>query len=157
MVLPKIKRFIKNNKKEVKIGILVLIAIIVILVLYKSLFYSDSEKAVYGVRLRDIKEHEFEVDAKKEVINKTSDIEGVSNVKIEVKGRLIKLFITFDDGISQDDIKNKFNETLTFISDDVKNYYDVTFYAIQTSDGKTKYPVIGYKKKKAESISFDVF
>ena len=156
-MLPKIKRFIKDNKKEVKIGIIIFIVIIVMLVLYKSLFYSDSEKAVYGVRLRDIEEHEFTNKEKKDVISKSSDIEGVSNAKIEVKGRLIKLFITFNEGISQDDIKNKFNEMLAFVSDDVKGYYDVTFYAIQTVDGKTKYPVIGYKQKGKDVVSFDVF
>ncbi len=156
-MLPKIKRFIKDNKKEVKIGIIIFIVIIVMLVLYKSLFYSDSEKAVYGVRLRDIEEHEFTNKEKKDVISKSSDIEGVSNAKIEVKGRLIKLFITFNEEISQDDIKNKFNEMLAFVSDDVKGYYDVTFYAIQTVDGKTKYPVIGYKQKGKDVVSFDVF
>ncbi len=156
-MLPKIKKFIKNNKKEVKIGIIILVIIIVMLVLYKSLFYSDSEKAVYGVRLRDIKEHEFTNKEKKDVISKSSDIEGIKNVKVEVKGRLIKLFITFDEGVSQDDIKNKFNEMLAFVSDDVKGYYDVTFYAIQTINGKTKYPVIGYKQKGKDAVSFDVF
>ena len=53
-MVPKIKTFIRNNKKQVKIGLIVLLAIIVLLVLYKSLFYSTAEKAVYGVRLRDI-------------------------------------------------------------------------------------------------------
>ena len=53
-MLPKIKRFVRNNKKQVKTGLLVLLVIIILLVLYKSLFYSSSEKSVYGVRIRDI-------------------------------------------------------------------------------------------------------
>ena len=156
-MLPKIKGFIKKNKKEVRIAVIVLLALIILLVLYKSLFYSDSEKAVYGARLRGIKDHKFSSEEKKEVKQKALDIEGISNVKIEVKGRLIKLFVTYDDGISNDDIKAKFNEILSFVSDDVKGYYDLTFYAEVKKDGKTNYPVIGYKQKGKDYISFDVF
>ncbi len=155
-MLPKIKRYIKNNKKQVAIGLAILAGLLVCLVLYKALFYSSSEKAVYGVRLRDIKENEFVKEDKKEVLDKASEIEGVSNVKIEVKGRLIKFFVTFNEGVSTDDMKNKFNEMLSFISSKVTNYYDISFYSEQMVEGKTKYPVTGYKHKAKNEISFDV-
>ena len=155
-MLPKIKRYIKNNKKQVAIVLAVVAVLLVCLVLYKALFYSSSEKAVYGVRLRDIKENEFVKEDKKEVLDKASEIEGVSNVKIEVKGRLIKFFVTFNEGVSTDDMKNKFNEMLSFISSKVTNYYDISFYSEQMVEGKTKYPVTGYKHKAKNEISFDV-
>lgn len=155
-MLPKIKRYIKNNKKQVAIVLVVIAVLLVCLVLYKALFYSSSEKAVYGVRLRDIKENEFVKEDKKEVLDKASEIEGVSNVKIEVKGRLIKFFVTFNEGVSTDDMKNKFNEMLSFISSKVTNYYDISFYSEQMVEGKTKYPVTGYKHKAKNEISFDV-
>ncbi len=155
-MLPKIKRYIKNNKKQVAIVLAVIAGLLVCLVLYKALFYSSSEKAVYGVRLRDIKENEFVKEDKKEVLDKASEIEGVSNVKIEVKGRLIKFFVTFNEGVSTDDMKNKFNEMLSFISSKVTNYYDISFYSEQMVEGKTKYPVTGYKHKAKNEISFDV-
>lgn len=155
-MLPKIKRYIKNNKKQVAIVLAVIAGLLVCLVLYKALFYSSSEKAVYGVRLRDIKENEFVKEDKKEVLDKGSEIEGVSNVKIEVKGRLIKFFVTFNEGVSTDDMKNKFNEMLGFISSKVTSYYDISFYSKQTVEGKTKYPVTGYKHKGKSEISFDV-
>ena len=155
-MLPKIKRYIKNNKKQVAIVLAVVAVLLVCLVLYKALFYSSSEKAVYGVRLRDIKENEFVKEDKKEVLDKASEIEGVSNVKIEVKGRLIKFFVTFNEGVSTDDMKNKFNEMLSFISSKVTNYYDISFYSEQKKKEKTKYPVTGYKHKAKNEISFDV-
>ena len=155
-MLPKIKRYIKNNKKQVAIVLAVIAGLLVCLVLYKALFYSSSEKAVYGVRLRDLKENEFVKEDKKEVLDKASEIEGVSNVKIEVKGRLIKFFVTFNEGVSTDDMKNKFNEMLSFISSKVTNYYDISFYSEQMVEGKTKYPVTGYKHKAKNEISFDV-
>lgn len=156
-MLPKIKKFLKTHKKQVKIGLIILAILIVLLVLYKSLFYSNSEKATYGVRLRDIEENKFTSEEKKSVQEQSSKIEGVDSVDITVKGRLIKFFVNFNEEITNEDIKNKFNEMLGFISDKVKGYYDVTFYAIQIKDKKEKYPVIGYKHKSKEEITFDEF
>ena len=155
-MLLKIKKYIKNNKKQVRIMIIALLVIIVLLVLYKALFYSSSEKAVYGVRLNDIENNEFTTEEKNDVQDKSSNIEGVKEAKIEVKGRLIKFFVTFEDGVSTDDIKTKFNEMVSFINEKVKGYYDVELYAEQKQDGKTKYPVIGYKHKNKTEITFDV-
>lgn len=156
-MLPKIKSIIKEYKKEIRIGLIILLIIIISLVLYKSLFYSNSEKAIYGARLMDIKEHKFENDDKKEVISKISEVEKIQKVEIKVKGRLIKMFITFDGDTSNDDIKAKITDSLNFISDDVKGYYDIAFYSIQDDSGKTKYSVIGYKQKAKDLISFDAF
>ena len=121
-MLPKIKRFVRNNKKQVKTGLLVLLVIIILLVLYKSLFYSSSEKSVYGVRIRDINNHEFTVSEKKDVQDKVSSIDGVEESEVVIKGRLIKFFVTFKEGVSTDDMKAKFSEILNYLSDDTKTY-----------------------------------
>ena len=155
-MLPKIKRFVKNNKKQVKIGLLVLLVMIILLVLYKSLFYSSSEKSVYGVRIRDIKEHEFTKEMIKEVESKSSKLEKTSKTEIKIKGRLIKIFVTFTDDATTDDIKARLNDIVSYIEDDVKSYYDIELYSIQTKDNKTSYPVIGYKHKNKTDITFDV-
>lgn len=156
-MIPKLKSFFKKYKTIIKIIILLLIVLIGALIAYKLLFYSNREEDLYGVRLRDIEENKFSNSDMKEVKQKVSEFETVSSVKIEVKGRLIKFFITFNEGISSDEIKNKFNETLSFISDKVKGYYDITLYAVQQKDGNDNYPVIGYKHKNNVEISFEVF
>lgn len=155
-MLPKIKRFVRNNKKQVKIGLLVLLVMIILLVLYKSLFYSSSEKSVYGVRIRDIKEHEFTKEMIKEVESKSSKLEKTSKTEIKIKGRLIKIFVTFTDDATTDDIKARLNDIVSYIEDDVKSYYDIELYSIQTKDNETSYPVIGYKHKNKTDITFDV-
>lgn len=155
-MLPKIKRFVRNNKKQVKIGLLVLLVIIILLVLYKSLFYSSSEKSVYGVRIRDIKDHEFTVSEKKDVQDKVSSIDGVEESEVVIKGRLIKFFVTFKEGVSTDDMKAKFSEILNYLSDDTKTYYDLEFYSKQMQGDTMKYPVAGYKHKSKTEITFDV-
>ena len=156
-MLPKIKRFVRNNKKQVKIGLLVLLVIIILLVLYKSLFYSNSEKAVYGIRTRDIKEHKIKGKDEENWKSKALEIDKITECKIVVKGRLIKFFITFEDGVSTDDIKTKISDVSKILSKNVTSYYDVTFYAKEVKSGETKYPVIGYKHKSKDSISFDTF
>lgn len=155
-MLPKIKRFVRNNKKQVKMGLLILLVIIILLVLYKSLFYSTSEKSVYGVRIRDIKDHEFTVSQKKDVQNKVTNIEGVEEAEVVLKGRLIKFFVTFNENVSTDDMKAKFTEILSYLSDDVKTYYDLEFYSKQMQGDTMKYPVTGYKHKSKTEITFDV-
>ena len=141
-MLPKIKRFVRNNKKQVKIGLLVLLVMIILLVLYKSLFYSSSE--------------EFTKEMIKEVESKSSKLEKTSKTEIKIKGRLIKIFVTFTDDATTDDIKTRLNDIVSYIEDDVKSYYDIELYSIQTKDNKTSYPVIGYKHKNKTDITFDV-
>ncbi len=150
-MLPKLKKYIKNNKKMVIIVIAIIIILIISLILYKALFYSSSEKAVYGVRLVDIKENEFTNDEKNEVINKAKELDGVEKVEINVKGRLIKLFVTFSDSVTNENIKTSFNTMLSYFSDRVKNYYDISFYAIKGDN----YPVIGYKHKTKTEITYE--
>ena len=152
--MPKVKKFIKDYNKQIKIGIVILLILVLFIVLYKSLFYSNSEKASYGVRLRDIKSNEIEKEERVELQNKASEIEGVSEARIVIKGRLIKFFVTFNDGVSQEEIKNKFNDMLGLLDEKIKGYYDVTFDAIQKDGNEKKYPVIGYKSKSKEGISY---
>lgn len=156
-MLPKIKRYINKNKKQVKTGVLIFLAVLILLFLYKSFFYSSSEKAVYGVRLKDLKKYEFTSKEQSKVQTSTSKIDGVKDARIIVKGRIIKVFITFKEDVTTDDMKTKFTSVLDSISDKVKSYYDVTFYAIQMKDKKPTYPVIGYKHTKNKEITWDVF
>ena len=46
------------------------------------LFYSSSEKANYGVRIKDIKDYPFDNKKMSELEEKTKAIEGFDNVKI---------------------------------------------------------------------------
>ena len=156
-MLPKLKKLIKKNKKIVIICVLALLALVLLVLLYKSLFYSSSERSVYGVRLRDIRENEITKDEKEDYIDKTSNIDGVKDISVNIKGKLIKVFIEFNDSVSGDDMKAKLNESLENLNEKIKGYYDIEFYVKQFKDGKTTYPIIGYKHKNKEQITFDVF
>lgn len=152
-----LKRFLKKYKKAIKFGLFVIFILILFLFTYKLFFYSDKEKDLYGVRLRDIEKNKFTNKEINEVKEKTSTISGVKNIKINVKGRLIKIFVTFNNEVSNNDIKLKFNESLGFISDKVRSYYDITMYAIKEEDEKLNYPVIGYKHKDKVEVNYKEF
>ena len=154
-MLPKIKKFYKKNKKTIKIAILVIIILGLLLFTYKTLFYSTKEKDIYGVRLRGLKDNEFTDKEKKDVIDKTSKLDKVSTVKINVKGRLIKCFVNYEESADNNHIKSTMNEMLGYFSDKVKGYYDITFYAKKNVEDKETYPLIGYKHKTRDEISFE--
>ena len=156
-MIPKVKRYIKHNKKKVTTIAIVVVALIFGIILYKSLFYSSSEKAVYGVRIRDISEHKIDNKEIKEWQENIKKMDGVSDCNIVIKGRLIKFFVTFADNVSTDDIKTKFNDIVKDIKEDYKSYYDITLYAKQSKDGELKYPVTGYKHKSSDTVSYDTF
>ena len=154
-MLTKLKRFLKKYKGLIKIAIFLLILMFICILLYKTFFYSDNEDAIYGVRLRNISEYKIKKDEIKNIEKNISEISGVKDIDINIKGRLIKIFITIEDGKSKDEIKTIMNSILSNFSEDIKGYYDITFYAQQNIDGKIKYPVIGYKHKNKVEISFD--
>ena len=154
-MISKIKKYIVKNKKLVTRILIFVIILIILLMLYKILFYSSSEKANYGVRIKDIKDYPFDDDKISELKQKTKEIEGIDNVKITLKGRLIKYFISVSDTMSKEDIKNKVNEAISFIDDKTKSYYDITVYVSQTVNGEKKYPIIGYKHKTKDAMTFD--
>ena len=153
-MLSKIKRFIKRNKKLI-IGIVFgILVIISLLVLYKILFYSDNEKAIYGVRITDIDEYKLEKKDITSLENKACELEKINSVKITIKGRLIKYFIDVDNTLTNDEIKNKINEMASQIDADTKSYYDITFYVNKKTEDSVTHPIIGYKHKNKENITF---
>ncbi len=155
--MDEIKRFVRKHKREVTIAAIVLVALLFIIILYKSLFYSKSEKSVYGVRLNGIEDHKLKDENLDKWQSKIKKMDKVSDCKVELKGRLIKFFVTFDSSLSTDDIKTKFNDIVKDIDQDTKSYYDIELYAKQSKDGTMKYPVIGYKHKSKDSVSYDTF
>ena len=96
-MMSKVKKFLRKNKKLVKVGIICILLLVFVAALYKVLFYSSAESSIYGERLRDIKENKFKKEEKEEIIEKSSGINGISTIKISVKGRLIKLIINYEE------------------------------------------------------------
>lgn len=153
-MLTNIKKWVRNNKEKVRNILIVTVIVVIMLVLYKLLFYSTAESSVYGMRLRDINKHEISNKELKEYEEK-SKLEGINKIDIKIKGKLIKYFIEVPNEVSNDDVKNKINEMLGFLTEDIKGFYDITFYVNKEQEEEIKCIMIGYKHKSKESVIYD--
>ncbi len=149
-----IKKIFKKHKKLI-VGIFLAIIFLILLIgLYKVFFYSSNEKDIYGVRLRDREDYNI---SNKELDNIHTDIlkmQTVKNVEVKIKGRLIKFFVEYETTTNKDKMKKVFNDSYNLIKEDVRSYYDVTFYSILEKDNKKTYPLVGYKHKNEKAITW---
>ena len=153
-MIPKIRKYIRKNKDTIINVIIVLAIVVIMLGLYKVLFYSSKESSVYGVRLRDSEKYKISITDQKKMKTEVKKIEGVESVDIEIKGRLIKYYITVSSSSNLDNMRNICNQVYGLVDENKKTYYDLTFYLITENEGEEKYPLVGYKHKNKEVITF---
>lgn len=161
-MVPKFKKLLKKavkslrkNKGIIALGILFLILLVVALFSYKIWLYSNDESDIYDIRLLDIKNNEFSMYDRMTINEKVAESENIFDSEIYVKGRLIKVFITFKKDTNDDVMKKEFNNVLTYLDEKVLGYYDISFYAIKLVDKKEIYPLTGYKHKNNYTITFE--
>ena len=153
-MIPKLRRLIKKNRDLIINVFIVILIVIVMIGLYKILFYSSKESSVYGVRLRDSEKYKIEVTEIKKIEKEAKKVDGTESVSIKIKGRLIKYYITVNNEYSVDQMKNVCNQMIGLIDEKKRGYYDMTFYVIKEKEGNEEYPLIGYKHKSKEGIAF---
>lgn len=122
----KLKKFYENNRIY---SILMIISIICLLIIIFSVvfyFIHQTTTSQYGNRLDNILDYpvENEINNVTEFL-KSSD--GVSDVSVDLKGRIIYIIIKIDPAKSNEDIQNICTESLLKFSDNQKNYYDIQF------------------------------
>ena len=159
----------KRKRKKLKIGYLLsaLAILLVIIVGIKLVLPSGSSK--YGDRLDGIKKITFGKTEKNKIIDKIKGNEKVTDVKIDVEGKIINIIFDVTKDTSKDDAKNIANSSLGEISDQVKNFYDIQFMISKKSEEGTKktvtkddgtteevtvtvFPIMGYKNSKSKGI-----
>lgn len=153
-MIPRTIKKLKKNKDLIMNILIVIVIVLVMLGLYKVLFYSSKESSIYGVRLRDSEKYKISITDLKKMEKKAKEIENTESINIDIKGRLIKYYITVKNEINIDQMKDICNQMLSLIDENKKEYYDVTFYLIKENEGKESYPLIGYKHKSKETITF---
>ena len=149
-----IKKIFKKHKKII-VGIFLAIIFLILLIgLYKVFFYSSNEKDIYGVRLRDREDYNISNKELDKIHTDILKMQTVKNVEVKIKGRLIKFFVEYETTTNKDKMKKVFNDSYNLIKEDVRSYYDVTFYSIVEKDNKKTYPLIGYKHKNDKAITW---
>ena len=136
------------------LAIIILISLVLMGVGLISYFYGNN-KNPYGDRLKDIDNHKISESI-------ASDIKGiyeenVSDVRVEVKGKIIYIIMNVNDGVSKIDAEGYAVKALEKFKSEDLEYYDVQFL-ITCSDEKKEedeeaiYPIAGAKKAKGSQI-----
>lgn len=158
-----------KKKKKLKTGyVLATIIIVMVLILIIKLML-PSNVSKYGDRLDGIKDISFNREDKNKIVDKIKENDKVTEAKIDVEGKIINIIFNVKTDASEDDAKKIANDSLSVISSDVKNFYDIEYMVtrkgevgkkekIKKDDGNeeevtvTTFPIMGYKKYKSNSI-----
>ena len=151
--------------KKVKIGYILAFAIIIIVSIMIIKLILPSSTSKYGNRLDGIEKITFGDKEKKAITDKLNENEKVSNATLDVKGKIIYVTYNVVNDCGLDEARAFGNDSLSVISDEVKNFYDMNYIITKTDEvGSTEkkedgtevvnkeFPVMGYKNHKSGGI-----
>lgn len=140
----------KNNRVLFMLFIILFICFIAIVCVGVSFFY-DKRESEYGPRLKDIDKYpvteKFQNSYEDEMLKNS----GVSEVKFNIKGRVIYVHILFTDDVSLEVAQGYVTESLALFDEKTLSYYDINF-VIKWNDDFT---IIGSKNSKIDHISWN--
>lgn len=148
-------KIIKKWKWLILILTLVMLLIIIV---YLSKFLLNRDVSVYGNRLDGLKQVEIKEDLKNDIISSLKEVQGLKKVKIDIRGKIINLMITFEQDLAlvkaqelvETEVINLFKK---FTKEQLK-FYDFQFCL--TGDGDEEHLTsIGYKSKHSTIITWN--
>jgi len=150
--MKKIKDLWGKNKVTIVLWLILIICLIAIIVVTLTYFIGGSS-SVYGDRLKDIDKYPISDTFKNEYISSLESDEIVSDVNINISGRVVYISISFNADTSLEDAKNKANASLESFSEELLSYYDINFTlkceATENSDGFT---ILGAKNANGSGL-----
>ena len=136
----KIKELWGKNKVLIVLGIILIVCLVTIICVGVSFFFGGSE-TVYGDRLDDIENYPISEEFKSDYIASLLENEEVSDVTIDIKGRIVYVNIVFVGDTNLANAKSKAVTSLEKFSDELLSYYDInltlTSKATENSEGFT--------------------
>lgn len=146
------KNFYKKNKRVIKIGLVTFFITIILSSIW--LFIMPTFKTnKYGNRLKDIDKHKITKDTISEIKEKANENDSVLKITYHREGRILNFVMTVDSNFGVDKAKEFANSMLSPIKDEDKSYYDIQVL-IKSNDKSDNYPIIGYKNKNNDNLSF---
>lgn len=145
------KSFLKKNKFTV-FALVFLVLLFILIICAKELFFPNVGSAIYGDRLNGIVE--IKKDDKEGIVNSLKENENVTDAKSSVTGKTLEVYITVKDEVSIGDAKKIGSSILDKISDEIKRDYDVQVYISKNNQEMNNFPIIGYKHKDNENLSW---
>lgn len=143
------KKLWRENRVLVLLISILIICFIAIVCVALTFFYSKNVSS-YGNRLEGIENYPITDKFIDEYENAMYENEGISKVKINVKGRVVYIHLTFKDEVGLEDAKMIANNSLELFEEDILGYYDIDF-ALKNSE----YIMYGAKNSITDHVSWN--
>lgn len=143
------KKLWKENRVLLMLFAILLACLIAIVCVCVTFFYNRNTSE-YGPRLDGIENYPITEKFMDSYENKVLENENVDSVKFTVKGRMVYIHITYNDGVLLDVAKGVATESLALFEEDILGFYDINF--VLKSDSFT---ILGAKTSKIDFVSWN--
>ena len=151
----KLKELWGNNKVLIILGVILLGCVIAIVCVTFS-FFMNSNNSVYGNRLDNIKDVPVTDSDKKVIVEKLEENEMVSNAKVDVRGKIIYITITFASDTTILDAESKAAQSLQDISDEILKLYDVMYtLKCDASENSEGWIILGARNASGSGLNWN--
>lgn len=150
------KKFYKENRIFVILMGIVLVCVAIMLVMATKYVIKSNSNNTYGNRLDGIKDVEIDKKMKSEMEKSVKEMTKVSSVTINVHGKIVYFDVDFANEATIDEAKGVAVKCLDLFKEEYKNFYEMQFLFTKSksTDEEEKFPIIGYMKAGATTISW---
>lgn len=145
----------KNNKKIIwTVIILVLLTALAVggYITIKNILFSEDENVYYGNRLDGIN-NVVVISSTESTLRETAlEKEFISNLKLNVSGKIVNISITLKEEVSASDAKSIVPSLIKLFSEEQLAFYDIQVFLTASVVESEIYPLIGYKNKNNDTI-----
>ena len=147
------KNLIKKHRYTL-ILLLVFILLCILALKVKQILVPDEGKATYGERLKDISKHPINDDIYNKISEEFEKDDKVIKESHRLQGKILNYYITVGEKVSVKDAKGLGDKLISFIDEDVLNYYSIQIYLIKEDEALNNFPIIGLKDPLSKTISW---
>jgi len=145
------KKLFQKNKFTFFIIIFFFIMFILLLQV-KKLFFPDAGVANYGDRLDGIVQ--IKEEEKVQLITALKENELVSNVVVDISGRILNVTITVTKDTPITEAKKIGEGTINHLTEETIRDYDIQVFTKKDEKEENNFPIIGYKSKTASGFTW---
>lgn len=142
--------FIKKHKTICIIAVVILLVFIGLYLFIRKLS-PDARKNLYGNRLEGIEKVKINTDRVDSMILELKKVDGIKDVKYNIKGRLINITLKVIKDLDVNKAKEYSTKTLEYFGEKEKKYYDMQIFIISEEENEN-YPFIGYRHKTRQEF-----
>lgn len=151
--MEKLKKFILKNKLLSVLIFLFVLIIILGLVIIKCFVFPSYKVSKYGNRLDGISDVKLSDSRFDEIKDSFDAVDGFTIDGFRLSGRIVNIYISANESIDVDKVKSSCSKLVNKFSDEELKFYD--FQVFVTGPDDSKYPILGYKNKNSEGLSWN--